>query len=122
MFILCWSDTTFPRGSGADSREELAGASLCAGTLSSTRFSGNSCNHSDTSRDGCPRALSMPFVLSLLVDAGCCVGIKASCGKAVGDVGVAELEEPVDRPGTTIGTWFAVLHCFRLPFWMSCGF
>ena len=47
----------------------------------------------------------MPLVLSLLVKAGCCVGITASCGQDVGDVGVvAELEERVDGPGTTIGT------------------
>ena len=45
----------------------------------------------------------MPLELSLLVDAGCRVGITASCGNDVGDVGVAEIEEPVDRPGTTIG-------------------
>ena len=39
--ILCLPepDTTFTRGSEADSPEELAGASLWAGTLSSTRFS-----------------------------------------------------------------------------------
>ena len=51
----------------------------------------------------------MLLVLSLLVDAGCCVGTAASCGNDVGDVAVAELEEPVDEPGTTIGTQFAVL-------------
>ena len=32
------------------------------------------------------------------------MGITASCGKDVGDANVAELEEPVDGPGTTIGT------------------
>ena len=35
---------------------------------------------------------------------GCCVGSTASFDKDVGDVGVAELEEPVDRPRTTIST------------------
>ena len=64
----------------------------------------------------------MPLVLSLLVDAGCCVRVTASCDKDVGDVGVAEVEEPVDGPGTTIGALFAVLHFIRLPFLMSCGF
>ena len=29
----------------------------------------------------------------------------------VGDVLVVELEEPVDNPGTTIGTLFSLLHC-----------
>ena len=45
----------------------------------------------------------MLLVLLLLVT-GCNVGITASCGTDVGDVGVAELEEPVDEPGTKIGT------------------
>ena len=72
--------------------------------LSSTRFSVNSCNHSGRWRNGSHRNLSMPLVLSLLVHVGCCAGITASCGKDVGDVGVAEIEEPVKRPGTTIGT------------------
>ena len=58
---------------------------------------------------------------SLLVDAGCNVGITASCNTDVGDVGVVELEEPVDKPGTTIGTQFSVLHCIRLPSLTSCG-
>ena len=52
--------------------------------------------------DGSLRAVLLE--LSLLVDAGCHVGITASCGTDVGDVGVAELEKPVDKPGTTIGT------------------
>ena len=104
LLILCLPDTTVPRGSEDDSREELAGASPWAGTLSSTRFSVNSCNHSGRWRTGSHRTLSMPLVLSLLVHAGCRVGITASCGKDVGDVGVAEIEEPVYRQGTTIGT------------------
>ena len=114
--MLSLPDTTFPRGSENDLREELAGASQCSGTLSSTRFSVNSSNHSGRSRngflrtpslssflfgflisagarDGSPRTLSMPLVLSLLVDAGCCVGITA-----------AELEEPAERPRTTVDT------------------
>ena len=56
------------------------------------------------SRDGSPRTLSKPLILSLLVDAGCCVGVTASCDADVGEVSEAELEEPVDKPGTTIGT------------------
>ena len=46
----------------------------------------------------------MLLELSLLVDAGCNVGTAASCNTDVGDVGVAELEERVGKPGTTIGT------------------
>ena len=52
--------------------------------------------------DGLTR--TVPLVLSLLVDAGCNVGITASCNTDVGDLGVAEIEELVDKPGTTIGT------------------
>ena len=133
------ADTTFLSGSEDNSREELATASRCPGTLSSTRFSVILLIHSGRSRNGFPRMVSLsflfgfsvsvgscdgltrtvPFVLSLLVDPGCCVGVTASCGEDVGDEVVAE---PVDGPGTTIGTKFAVLHYFRLPFLMSCGF
>ena len=52
----------------------------------------------------------------------CNVGATASCDTDVGDVGITELEEPVDKPGTTIGTLFSVLHLIRLPSLMSCGF
>ena len=40
-----------------------------------------------------------------------------SCLKGVmgGQVGKLE-EELVDKPGTTIGTKFSVLHCVRIPF------
>ena len=62
------------------------------------------------------------LVLSLLVDAGCNVGITSSCGTDVGDVGVAGLEEPVDKPGTTICTQVFVLYFNRLPSLTSCGF
>ena len=43
-------------------------------------------------------------VLSLLVNAGCNVRTTASCDTDVGDVGVAVLDELVDKPGTTCGT------------------
>ena len=61
-------------------------------------------------------------MLSLLVDAECSVGVTVSCDEDVGDVGEDELEELVDRPGTTSGTQFAVLQSIFLPFWMRCGF
>ena len=44
------------------------------------------------------------FIFLLLVEAGCCVGVTASCDEGVGDVGEDELEELVDRPETTYGT------------------
>ena len=37
------------------------------------------------------------------------------------EVGKLE-EELVDKPGTTIGTKFSVLHCIRIPFFLRCGF
>ena len=65
MLFLPESDTTFTRGPEADSREELAGASLRAGTLSSARFSVNSCNHPGRSSNGFPRTFSLsPFFIS----------------------------------------------------------
>ena len=112
-------------GSIDDSREELAGASLYSGTLSSTRFSLNSCNHSGKSDNGSPPASSLSsFLLEfgvlvglgdkspcacsltflLRVVAGRIVEFTESCDDDVGDVGKAELEEPVDKPGTTSGT------------------
>ena len=61
------------------------------------------------SRNGLPHTVLLG--LSLLVGAGC----SASCNTGAGDVGVAELEELVDEPGTTIGAQFAVFHFIRLP-------
>ena len=71
-------------------------------------------------RDASPRTSSL--ILSLLVDAGCCVGATASYNTDVGDVGVVELEELVNDQRTTIGTKFSMLHFIRLPSLMSCGF
>ena len=111
-------------------------ASRCSGTLLSTGFSANSCNHSGRSSNGLQRTFSSSsflflfpisagscdglshtvlLVLSVLVGAGCNVETTASCNTDVGDVGTPELAEFVDKPGTTIGTQFAVLHFFRLP-------
>ena len=65
----------------------------------------------------------MLLVLSLHVNAGCCVRTAASCvGDDVGDVGVAGTGEPVDKSRTTIGTQFVVLYLIRLPSLRSCGF
>ena len=49
-------------------------------------------------RDESRRSSSLP------ADAGCCVGITASCHEDVGDVRGDELEELVDGPGSTNGT------------------
>ena len=58
---------------------------------------------SSGSRDGSLRTLSMQLVLSLLVDPDAVWESRLLAAKIVGDVGVAELEELVDKPGTTIG-------------------
>ena len=51
------------------------------------------------------------------------VGSSISCLEGVIDVEECELEEELDdKPGTTIGTKFSVLHCIRIPFLMRCGF
>ena len=85
----------------------------------------NSSNHSGKSNDEFPRTFSLSsflfgvsvsagpcdefprtssLILSLLVDAGCSVRVTMSCDRDVGEVGEDELEEIVDRPGTTKGT------------------
>ena len=89
--------------------------------FSSTRFSVNSSDHYGRSRNGSLRAVSLSsflfvfsafvgsgdgvsFLMLLRVDAGRNVGITVSCGSDAGDVGPAELEKPVEKPGTPIGT------------------
>ena len=42
--------------------------------------------------------------------------------EGVVDVEVDELEEAVDKPRTTTGTKFSVLHCIQVPFKIRCGF
>ena len=50
------------------------------------------------------------------------VGLSISCLESVMDVEEGKLEEElVDKPGTTIGTKFSVLHCIRIPFLVRCG-
>ena len=51
------------------------------------------------------------------------VGWSISCLEGVMCVEEGKLEEElVDKPRTTIGTKFSVLHCIRIPFSMRCGF
>ena len=105
--MLCLPDTTFARGSGDNSWEELE-ASRCSGTHSSTRPCLNSCSYSVRSCDKFHRTSSLssfllefsasagprdkfpctsPRILSLLVDAGCSMGAAVSCDEDVGEVG-----------------------------------
>ena len=65
-----------------------------------------------------PRADSL--VLSLLPVAGIYVVIKVSCDEDVGEVD--EVEELVDKPGTTNATQFDMSQSILLPFLMRCGF
>ena len=62
--------------------------------------------------DELPRTCSS--ALSHSIDAGTGVEPVCSCGNDVGCVEPDELdeEEIADKPGTTIGTQFSVLHCF----------
>ena len=49
--------------------------------------------------------------------------LSISCLKGVMGVGVGMLEEELsDKPGTTIGTKFSVLHCIRIPFFDEMWF
>ena len=51
------------------------------------------------------------------------VGRSISCLEGVMDVEEGKLEEElVDKPGTTIGTKFSVLHCIRIPFFNEMWF
>ena len=52
--------------------------------------------------DELPRTSSL--ILSLLVDAGCSVGVTLSCDEEVREISEDDFEELVDRPGTTSGT------------------
>ena len=52
--------------------------------------------------------LVLPHSYSLLGVAGCSVGVMVSCDEDVGEVGEDEVEELVDRQGTTNGTSFSV--------------
>ena len=105
-----------------------------------------SCRHSGTSEcNGSPRTVSLSrfllvfffsiscglcaefprsssLILSLVADAGCSVGVTASCSEDVGEASFGELEDLVGRPGTTKGTWFDVVPTIFLPFRMRCGF
>ena len=139
--MLCFLGTTFARGSKGNSREELE-ASRCSGTHSSTNPCMDSVDnpahlathHSAIIRrhvffgfsisvDSChefPRADESPLAFSLLLVARISVSVTVSCEEDVGEVD--EVEELVDKPGTTNGTWFDVSQWNFLPFLMRCGF
>ena len=59
---------------------------------------------------------SCPSTLSLDSIAGWWSEWSISWPEGVVDVEVDELEGVVDKPGTTTGTKFSVLHCIRMPF------
>ena len=119
--MQCFLDTFFVGRSECESCEEIAGVSLDAYTPSSARCSVNSCKHSGKSRNRFPDAgmlvSSLRFVAGLdEVSSG------VSCCNDVEDVFALNLEEPGDKPGTTIGAKFSVLHWVLVPFWFRCGF
>ena len=108
--------STFARGPESNSREELE-ASRCSWTLSSTRPCLKSCGHSGRSCNKFPRSSSLSTFLggfsvycwsmrqiSLYFLTHTLMGVTLSCDEGVGKVGEDEVEELVDRPGTTKGT------------------
>ena len=140
--MLCLPDTTWAQGSEGNSWEDLE-VSRCSGTLSSTRPCLNSCSQSGTSCNWslCNSSLrsylfgfsisagpcdrfpcASTLVVSLLTVAGCSVGVTVSCDEDVGEVGEDEVEELVDRPGMTNGTWFDVSQLNFLPFFDEMWF
>ena len=66
------------------------------------------------------------FVLPLLSVAGFSVHLLTSntesCDEDVVEARVGDVEELVDKPGTTNGTKFDFLPSIFLPFLVSCGF
>ena len=60
--------------------------------------------------------------LPLLLVAGIFVSVTVSVGEDVGKVGEGEVQERVDKPGTTNGTSIDVSQRKFLPFLMRCGF
>ena len=62
------------------------------------------------------------LVVSLLSAAGFSVPVTVFCDEDVEEAGEDEVEELVDRPGTTNGTYFAFLQLIFLPFWVRCVF
>ena len=111
----------------------LAGASLEAEASSSTMFSVNSSNNFNRSCNGASRAASVSsflFLFSVSVEScnkspraqlrrlrlrvvaglGVEPSVVESCGTDVENVLVVEVGGLVDNPGTTMGTYFSVLH------------
>ena len=62
------------------------------------------------------------LIISLLSAAGFPVQITVSCDEDVEEAGEDEVEELVDRPGTTNGTWVQILQVIFLTFCVRCGF
>ena len=148
---LCSPKSTRLVGSKDGSWEELACESLCSRTLSSTRFSLNSCNHSGMSDYCLLRTCSWSSFFGFGIWFGSCnhssgisevYGFLRAClstfsldsiagwwsewsiswPEGVVGVEIDELEEIVDKPRTTTGTQFSVLHCIRIPFWWDAVF
>ena len=117
------------------------------GKLSSTKFSLNSCSQSGRSRSSSLRSSSSSsfwFVFSVSV--GLCSGFPRisslilpllsstgfsvylltsnaeSCDEDDEEVGVGVVEELVEKPRTTNGTQFYILHSILWPYWVRCGF
>ena len=127
IYILCLPDTTFPRGSEADSQKKSQVRPCILERFhpqdSSYIFLTILADHATVFPVlfHCLHFyLDLGFLLVHATDlsvlfrchayshflflAGCCVGTMGSCGTNVGEVSEDEVEELVDRPGTTKGT------------------
>ena len=72
---------------------------------------------SSVSADPCDGFLyDSSLIISLLSVAGFSVLPTVSCDEDVEETGEDEVEELVDRPGTTNGTQFGILQLIILPF------
>ena len=69
---------------------------------------------------------SSPLIVPLLSVTGCSVYLLTSdmesCDEDDGEVGVGVVEELVDKPGTTNGTYFDILQSILLPFFGEMWF
>ena len=79
----------------------------------------NSSIHSGKPRNRFPDARMLVSCIVVRFDE---VSSDLSCVEDVTDVLELELEEPVDNPGTTIGTKFCVLHWMLSHLGLKCGF
>ena len=95
--------------------------------MNSSSYSGRSCDRFTRAKLLRDHATGFPFLSFVLVLVVLFTGLSVdfsrdeSCDEdTVGGSAALELEDPLDRPGTTMGTSVSVLHGIFLPFLMRC--